>query len=135
MYPAMRRSSGRALQYESDQDLANILRLWGFEHKRDRYGTIWVAPPLVQLRAGIAKKYPTIKWDTTTEWGQDATPATKEQPPDVAEGQSPEHIGELPQDAMTQAQSDLDFVRKATSKADGGGEAEVAKIADVAGQS
>lgn len=135
LYPAMRRSSGRALQYESDQDLANILREWGFEHNRDRYGTIWVAPPLAQLRTDIAKKYPAIKWDTMTEWGQELAPAAKEQSPGAAEGQSTEHNGEVPQKAMTQAQADLDLVRKATSKADGGGVAEVAKIADVAGQS
>lgn len=78
LYPAMRTSSGKALQYESDQDLADILATWGFQRTRDRYGTLWVAPPLAQLRADIAKKYPAIQWDTMTEWGQETAPAPSE---------------------------------------------------------
>ena len=72
LYPAMKQSSGKALQYESDQDLAGILTAWGFKRERDRDGTRWIAPPLAQLRSDIGKKYPAIKWeDTITEWGQE----------------------------------------------------------------
>jgi hypothetical protein len=70
LYPAMRESSGKALRYESDQDLADILKKWGFEHTRGRYGTVWVAPPLAQLRDDITKKYPAVEWNTITEWGE-----------------------------------------------------------------
>ena len=71
LYPAMRMSSGKSLQYESDQDLADILKGWEFQHTRDRWGTVWVAPPLTQLRTNISKKYPAIEWDQNlTEWGK-----------------------------------------------------------------
>ena len=71
LFPTMRAGSGKALQYESDQDLADILKGWGFQRQRDREGTIWIALPLLQLRADIAKKYPAIVWDQNlTQWGQ-----------------------------------------------------------------
>src|SRR5262249_2192350 len=78
LFPAMRRSSGKALQYESDQDLADILSGWAFKRERDRSGSLWVAPPLAQLRAAITKKYPAVEWDSLTEWGQETAPAPVE---------------------------------------------------------
>ena len=69
LFPAMKQSSGKALQYESDQDLADILKGWKFQRDRDRHGTIWIAPPLLQLRTAITKKYPAIEWDQDlTDW-------------------------------------------------------------------
>jgi hypothetical protein len=70
LFPAMRQGSGRALQYASDRELAEILKGWGFERVRDRNGTVWVAPALPQLRFNIARKYPGVEWDRATEWGQ-----------------------------------------------------------------
>jgi hypothetical protein len=71
LFPSMRTSSGKALQWESDQDLGHILTTWGFQRTRDRQGTLWVAPPLMDLRAAINKKYPAAQWDMMTNWGQE----------------------------------------------------------------
>ncbi len=74
LFGAMRSSSGKALQYQSDQDLARILTDWGFQRSRDRSGSLWIAPPLTELRAEIVRKYPAIAWDQLmTDWGEDVT--------------------------------------------------------------
>jgi hypothetical protein len=86
LYPAMRASSGKALQYESDQDLARLLMEWKFRRDRDRYGTVWIAPPLTQLRASIARRYPAVEWDQNlTDWVRETTIAVRQTAEDVGE--------------------------------------------------
>jgi hypothetical protein len=98
LYPAMKQSSGRGLQYESDQDLAEILKGWRFERKRERKGTVWIAPPLAQLRADIAKKYPAIEWENTiTEWEQEDGSLG------AAVGQTAEDVGKVAADPTLEA--------------------------------
>ena len=127
----MKQSSGKALRSRATRILP-ILRKWGFQHTRDRYGTLWIAPPLAQLRTNIAKKYPAIKWyETITEWGPDTVSALKEPSPAAAVRQCPEDIGdagdadamldelvrnleggEVIRQAITQARADCDLLRK-----------------------
>ena len=106
LYPAMKQSGGKALQYASDAEHADILKNWGFQRTRDRYGTLWVAPPLAQLRANIAKKYPAIEWDNIiSEWGQE----TLDPPPPPPAGPQ----SQLPQQAMEANERDWGTINKA----------------------
>ena len=68
-------------------DLADILKSWEFQRKRDRDGTLWIAPPLSQLRDAISRKYPAVEWENTaTEWSGGAALG-------AAIGQTAEDVG------------------------------------------
>jgi hypothetical protein len=80
LFLAMRAASGKGLQFASDQDLAEVLKDWEFQRIRDRHGTVWLAPPLGQLRAAIAAKYPAIRWDQDLpDWTHDGVQAAAAQ--------------------------------------------------------
>ncbi len=116
LYPAMRASSGKALQYESDQDLVGILTGWGFRRDRDRYGTLWVAPSLTDLRARITKRYPAIVWDQNlTDWIREPAEAAGQGAADVGEATDADQaMDDLVTKAAAANQKVLDLARGMT---------------------
>jgi hypothetical protein len=69
LYDYMRKAGGRALDFASENDLADILKWWGFANKKLADGNGWTAPRLSDLREEIKKKYPAVQWDDAPEWG------------------------------------------------------------------
>jgi hypothetical protein len=64
------KSGGRRLQHAGENELANILKNWGFTNKKLSDGNAWQAPDLGELRANLKRKYPALVWwDGAPEWG------------------------------------------------------------------
>lgn len=67
LYSAM---AERGLKRASENELADILKAWGFVRRHGEHGTEWQAPALGFLQAAINAKYPAVIWDDplATEW-------------------------------------------------------------------
>lgn len=71
LYPTMRRRGGNAMRYQTDMALSGIIKKWGFTRHPLGDGAGWQAPPLLELRALVAKKYPGFIWQTDAKnWGE-----------------------------------------------------------------
>jgi hypothetical protein len=69
LYDFMRKAGGRGLERASDNELADILKNWGFTNKKLSDGNAWAAPDLSKLRTDLGRKYPALVWGDASWWG------------------------------------------------------------------